>query len=1007
MDAAARQLLIKLLASWRDWPERRTWYLAEHIPHVISTGPGAGRNIEERVNLGSLHKHLDPEEWEALGLLLVQTEKREQRPIAEFRAKANRDRAQVLDEERKARAAEKRRQRDADEEERRARRAERERAHAEQQAARRAAEEAGRERLRKLEAEEREERDRIARERAAEKKQLMDRLLVEIEQRFLGAAGWLRHNDPDHLISAQEYQDAVVNHVTDWCRMNLTMPNGKAFVPDTEQALAIGTSGRHALVGARAGSGKTATMVARSVFLIRACGVDPSSILMQAFNVAAADEMRDRLEKMLPQGRVPHVTTFHALAHRIVHPSEKLLSDQSDSMRALSRYVQDVRDELMRTPGKEELVRDVMLAYFRRDWSRILERGDNLSVADQLAYRRHLQDESIKGDFVKSYGEKVIANILFSNGIAGDGRGAESYYGYEHDVRWNGQNYKPDFSIYDQNKKRRIVIEYFGLQGDPDYDQQSQAKREFWAERDEVFLEYFPSDIAKPDFEVRMLADLRAVGAPLHPLTDEELWQRIKKRALDRFTDATTTIIGRARQRRWTGGDLRQAWGTLGLDDPDLDRFIDLGAELLDAYAASLTADAKEDFTGLMWRAVDEVRTGTTSFGRGGRVEGELSTLEHIVVDEFQDFSLMFFELLDAILLAAPKCRVMAVGDDWQAINEFAGSSTAYFSSFEADFQDAARLSLATNRRSAPALVTLGNTVMQGRGAPAQAARTEHGHLREFTADTFDPSPIEAAAFGDYDRETPALLRLIQEHRAQGRNVAVLSRKRRGTWTVKLNDDPRTFSEFAAYGAYLRNILDIEEPEELRFSSTHGFKGQEADAVILVDVTQRNYPLIHPTWTLFQVFGDTIRTLTEAERRLFYVGVSRPHVHLDVVTTNRDPSEFWTEARGSNAVVQGDWGSLPEVRLPGGDGQVEIRVYNSSVEDFDKSKELLKQDRFRFRGGTAKYWWRLVPADAWDGEALLRAPWAQHPGVRIEAWRGGRRHFEHRVPGGRQAWSPF
>ncbi len=59
-------------------------------------------------------------------------------------------------------------------------------------------------------------------------------------------------------------------------------------------------------------------------------------------------------------------------------------------MRALSRYVQDVRDELMRTPGKEELVRDVMLAYFRRDWSRILERGDNLSVADQLAYRRHL-----------------------------------------------------------------------------------------------------------------------------------------------------------------------------------------------------------------------------------------------------------------------------------------------------------------------------------------------------------------------------------------------------------------------------------------------------------------------------------------------------------------------------------------------------------------------------------------------------------------------------------------
>ena len=43
MDAAVRQLLIKLLASWNDWPERRTWYLAEYIPHVISTDrrPGA------------------------------------------------------------------------------------------------------------------------------------------------------------------------------------------------------------------------------------------------------------------------------------------------------------------------------------------------------------------------------------------------------------------------------------------------------------------------------------------------------------------------------------------------------------------------------------------------------------------------------------------------------------------------------------------------------------------------------------------------------------------------------------------------------------------------------------------------------------------------------------------------------------------------------------------------------------------------------------------------------
>lgn len=218
----------------------------------------------------------------------------------------------------------------------------------------------------------------------------------------------------------------------------------------------------------------------------------------------------------------------------------------------------------------------------------------------------------------------------------------------------------------------------------------------------------------------------------------------------------------------------------MGMEDPDLDRFITLSAELLDAYNASLAADAKDDFTGLLWRAVDEVRSGASSFGRGGRVEGELNALEHIVVDEFQDFSLMFFELLNAILQLAPTARVMAVGDDWQAINEFAGSTTEYFDNFEAKFPQALLLSLATNRRSAPSIVGLGNTVMRGRGPQARAARTDHGQIRGFTVDDFEPSPSESAAFDQYDRTTPALLRLIQDHRSRGRTVAVLSRTGRG-----------------------------------------------------------------------------------------------------------------------------------------------------------------------------------------------------------------------------------
>lgn len=216
----------------------------------------------------------------------------------------------------------------------------------------------------------------------------------------------------------------------------------------------------------------------------------------------------------------------------------------------------------------------------------------------------------------------------------------------------------------------------------------------------------------------------------------------------------------------------------------------------------------------------------------------------------------------------------------------------------------------------------------------------------------------------------------------------------------------RSFSKLEDFGAHLRGILGVEDPGEVRFSTAHGFKGQEADAVVLTDVTRRNYPLIHPTWTLFQVFGDTVETLTEAERRLFYVGVSRPHVHLDVITTVRDPSEFWRDVRQLNPVRPSEWDELSDVRLAGGAGMIEIRADLSTVENFSLSVELLKRSGFKFHSAKPKYWWRRVPVRAWDTRSVKNERWAQQPGVRIEIWCDGQMRERHTVPGRRSRWAP-
>ncbi|MHC5732844.1 MAG: PDDEXK family nuclease, partial [Nostoc sp.] len=87
-----------------------------------------------------------------------------------------------------------------------------------------------------------------------------------------------------------------------------------------------------------------------------------------------------------------------------------------------------------------------------------------------LRYRRSLPREGLDGNYYKSFGEKVIANFLLEHNIT---------YKYERNFWWDGINYRPDFTIV-TGENQGIVIEYFGLEGDPDYDIMSEQKREYW-----------------------------------------------------------------------------------------------------------------------------------------------------------------------------------------------------------------------------------------------------------------------------------------------------------------------------------------------------------------------------------------------------------------------------------------------------------------------------------------------------------------------------------------------
>jgi DNA helicase-4 len=734
-----------------------------------------------------------------------------------------------------------------------------------------------------------------------------------------------------------EYRHLRRSYLRGWFEANVSASQSEELKLADEQLDAIGEVHGNIQLVARAGSGKTSTVVYRAFFLIRNCRVKPSEILMLAFNRLASIEIRRRLLNLLyPEAEnflktkidekrttenkhkkrdraaieaeaideissdlnlmLPFVLTFHALARAIVQPTGAILhDDDSNSDKTLSTFVQKLVDRTLDDKAKGQDIKSLLLAHFKNDWEKVVEGHYNLSKEEILEWRRSLPKQSIDGRYFKSTGEKLIADFLFENSVE---------YLYERNFWWAGQNYKPDFTIL-KSSKSGIVIEYFGMSGNLSYDRQKEEKLKFWSQKPGWSLvSLYPHELARggvDGFKEILRTQLKSNGVEMIPLNENEIWQKIQEDGVLRYTQAITQFILRCRQLGW---DTKALNDRVRRHDPlnDIEsKFIKQASYFFGLYVDKVEQQGDTDFSKLLTDAALAISKGKHTFNRVPG-NGDIRTLRYVFVDEFQDFSLAFDSLLRAILLVNPAIKLFCVGDDWQAINGFAGSDLQYFESFESTFPQSKVMKLSTNYRSDKYVVEFGNQIMRGQGAPAHAYHAHRNQVTVAYLDKMNPTHHELDIHGG-DVVTPALLRLIQAQLVEGRDVVILSRTNTVPYYVSQSSSDFSSRKLEGYLTHLRSFFEEEIARKITISTSHRFKGREKTAVILLDAIERRYPFIHPDWVFSRILGSDLSSIMREERRLLYVAVTRAIDKLIILTDQKEVSPF-LNLEANKALIQ-------------------------------------------------------------------------------------------------------
>ncbi|MDA7999948.1 MAG: UvrD-helicase domain-containing protein [Alphaproteobacteria bacterium] len=677
------------------------------------------------------------------------------------------------------------------------------------------------------------------------------------------------------------------------------------------------------LVIAGAGTGKTSTVIGKIVYLVGIKKVKPEDILVITYNKANAQELRNRvknlekcmrsnrdattreLERMFPVLRRNLPSGVNAVAQRVIRKVRERQSSRSAKWGADARRVEistfhalgkkimngpdvDTRVEEENLPKflggileeclKDKKMRGLYTRYFERyEFPKKDEHRDFKSLREYSAWVRTSGNlQTLNGETVKSYGELMIANFLFMHNVT---------YEYERPYSPNSsmvlnRPYQPDFYIPKIGAhKIGAYIEYFGVdeKGNTapyidakEYRRQMRWKKKTHKEGNTDLIELFYHQNKSGCLLAVLEKELVKRGVTLKPKRDSEVLEKINQTGkhekfvellLIRFLSQFKENPDRAPMNflyREARGNMRT---TL---------FLEIFEIVYQKYREKLVRAKTIDFGDMISKATALVEQG-----------GYVSNWKYVIIDEFQDISDGRYALVQALLEKKEGAKLFCVGDDWQAINRFAGSNPLIINNFKDRYERTTSLILdRTFRFNNKIAETSGKFVM----------RNSSQIKKEIIAPVWKDDPQVFLHWTEEDQFDAVLkvVRFIREKRdTSSKSLQILFRYNRSKDRLSPPLIRRLEAEWEGVVCQPRTI--------------HGAKGLEADYVIVADLDSEKsgFPNIREDDPILNLVLPPLPSSDDfrhsEERRVFYVALTRAREQTHLIANSGFPSEFAEE----------------------------------------------------------------------------------------------------------------